>query len=73
METLYVVFLPHSVIAEVDPYSLGILIEWKHKKVGFALTQSGDPYSLGILIEWKLSCSILTSFTNRSLLARDIN
>jgi len=59
----------------VDPYSLGILIEWKLRlnrlvmSVGFCY-----PYSLGILIEWKLQLLSAGDLeTVKSLLARDIN
>ncbi len=37
-----------------DPYSLGILIEWKLTIQGVSVPCIlGYPYSLGILIEWK--------------------
>jgi len=37
-----------------DPYSLGILIEWKRQSTPFGFSHLlNNPYSLGILIEWK--------------------
>ncbi len=36
-----------------NPYSLGILIEWKQSSPPAPLLPY-NPYSLGILIEWKL-------------------
>jgi len=57
-----------------DPYSLGILIEWKpdgakqEKK-----TSKRIPYSLGILIEWKRKNLLVVRRLGESLLARDIN
>ncbi len=58
-----------------NPYSLGILIEWKQDTAWDRSHKLyGNPYSLGILIEWKLMKTILdVSKPGKSLLARDIN
>ncbi len=42
-----------------NPYSLGILTEWKHLwQTARRLQLLADPYSLGILTEWKRVVSL---------------
>jgi len=66
--------LPLVALPINNPYSLGILIEWKLENVLVYIIPLVDPYSLGILIEWKphdLIAAVSVPFI--SLLARDIN
>jgi len=46
-------------VRPLNPYSLGILIEWKHFVVKSNIKSVMNPYSLGILIEWKLSLATI--------------
>ncbi len=52
METVSVFYDWHG--ENPDPYSLGILIEWKPRNQQSLIRIVNNPYSLGILIEWKL-------------------